>query len=77
MSAKQGKHKWSLTIKINYGCKCIVHMYITAEFKAYWLTCFFLLLSAEMLALYVGYGSSAVGHICTMWQAHVFRGICQ
>ena len=27
--------------------------------------------------VYVDYGRNAVGHICAMWQAHFFRGICQ
>ena len=38
MSAKQGICKWSVMRKNKYGCQ--VHMYITAELKAYWLTYF-------------------------------------
>ena len=40
MSAKQGIHKWSLMLKINMVVKCLEHMHITADFKAYWATCF-------------------------------------
>ena len=40
MSAKQGIHKWHRLESINMVAKCIVHMYITAKLKAYWLSCF-------------------------------------
>ena len=35
---------------------------------------FFTPMCVVMWGLYVHYTSSAVGHICSMWQAHLFRG---
>ena len=36
MSVKQGVHKWYRLESINVVAKSIIHMYITAELKAYW-----------------------------------------
>ena len=38
---------------------------------------FFLLAYAVMWGPHVDYITSAVGHMCLMWQADMFRGICQ
>ena len=40
MSAKQGTHQWHRCENINIVAKCIVHMHITAEVKACWLSCY-------------------------------------
>ena len=39
VSAKQRIHKCSVMTKKDMVAKCIVHIHITAELKAYWLTC--------------------------------------
>ena len=44
MSAREGIHKWSLMIK-NIVSKCIVHIHITSELKAYLLVMFSLMCS--------------------------------
>ena len=36
-----------------------------------------LFLKCNMCSLYLDYSSSAVGQICAMWQAYLFRGISQ
>ena len=41
MSTKQGMHKWSSKRRINMVPKCISLMDITAELKAYRLSCLF------------------------------------
>ena len=49
-------------------------MHITAELKAYWLTCFFFHLSMqEYGGLHKVYSSSAVGHECAVWQVYLFE----
>ena len=55
--------------------KCIVHVHISAEVKAYRLT--YLVIYVVMWTLYVDYGSSAVGHTYAMWHAYLLRSICQ
>ena len=39
--------------------------------------CFVWLIYAVLLGLHVDYITSAVEHICVMWQSYMFRGICQ
>ena len=39
MSARQGIHKWQRLECINMAAKCIAHIHITANLKAYWLSC--------------------------------------
>ena len=39
ISAKQGIHKWHRQESINMIVKYIVHIHISAELKAYWLSC--------------------------------------
>ena len=41
------------------------------------ISCFFVLVFAVMVGLYVDYRISASGHLCAMWQAYLFRSICQ
>ena len=38
---------------------------------------FFLLVCAVIWGLHLDYTNRAVGHTCVMWQAYLFRGICQ
>ena len=37
----------------------------------------FLLICVAMLGLYAAYSRHAVGYTCTIWQAYLFRDICQ
>ena len=37
----------------------------------------FLMCMSSNMGLYVDNGSSALGHICVMWEAYLFRGVCQ
>ena len=40
-------------------------------------SCSFLTLCAALWDLHVDYSISAMVHKCAMWQAYLFRGICQ
>ena len=58
-SAKQGIHKWS-QMKINMVAKCIVHMHITIELKAYWLLDFLSCMGTNVMSIVYMYTIVAI-----------------
>ena len=59
------------------GHICSLHIYACSMIYAVIVHCFVLFVCAVLSGLHVDYITSAVGHMCLMWQAYMFRVICQ